>query len=194
MPTGIRTADVDLNRIERGRVNESCGPSFAPAGYVAGASLASGRRRARNVCFNRGPPRLTHVSHRWRKVNAVDSVPLIAYVQGLTVGKWTLNGEATTMSTVVEAAAQQRSEMSLNIPPEFERAVLERVQSGAYASTDDVVLAALAALQEAEADEAENELLRREIEIGIHSAENEPLIPGDEVIAYMHAVARGARP
>lgn len=97
------------------------------------------------------------------------------------------------MSMVVEAAAQQRSEMSLNVPPEFERAVLERVQSGTYSSADDVFLAALAALQEAEADEVENELLRREIEIGIHSAENEPLIPGDEVIAYMRAVARGAR-
>jgi antitoxin ParD1/3/4 len=97
------------------------------------------------------------------------------------------------MSMLVEAAAQQRSEMSLNVPPEFERAVRERVQSGAFASPDDVFLAALAALQVAEADEAESELLRREIEVGIHSAENEPAISGDEVIARLRARVQSGR-
>jgi len=97
------------------------------------------------------------------------------------------------MSMVVEAAAQQRSQMSLIVPPEFERAVQERVQSGAYVSANEVFVAALTALQEAEADEVENDQLRGEIEIGIQSAENEALIPGDEVIAQLRARVRSGQ-
>ncbi|HSU13421.1 hypothetical protein [Longimicrobium sp.] len=78
--------------------------------------------------------------------------------------------------------------MSLNIPPEFERAVLERVASGAYESTEDVLKACLEALELLEADMAEeNEWLRREVQIGIDEADRGELIPRDEAIASMRA-------
>ena len=98
------------------------------------------------------------------------------------------------MSAHAAAVAEPRPPMSLNIPPEFERAVLERVQSGEYASTDDVLKACLEALEQRESDLAEEtEWLRREIQLGIESAENEPVIPGDEAVELMRARARGVR-
>jgi putative addiction module CopG family antidote len=85
--------------------------------------------------------------------------------------------------------------MSLAIPPEFERAVLERVESGAYESTDHVLRACLEALTLLEADVAgESEWLRREVQIGIDSADHEPIIPREEAIERMRARARGVRP
>jgi len=81
--------------------------------------------------------------------------------------------------------------MSLNIPPEFERAIRERVASGAYASTDDVLKACLEALELLEADLAEeNEWLRREVQIGIDEADRGELIPGDEALASIRAEVR----
>ena len=82
--------------------------------------------------------------------------------------------------------------MSLNIPPEFERAVMERVESGQYDSPEEVLMACLEALERLEEDEtAELDELRREIELGIRSAEEEPLIPGEEVTALIRARLRG---
>jgi antitoxin ParD1/3/4 len=81
--------------------------------------------------------------------------------------------------------------MSLNIPPEFERAVLERVESGAYQSTDDVLKACLEGLTLLEADIAdESEWLRREVQIGIDEADRGELIPGDEALASIRAEVR----
>jgi antitoxin ParD1/3/4 len=89
------------------------------------------------------------------------------------------------------AVIEPRSPMSLNIPPEFERAVLERVESGAYASTDDVLKACLEALARLEGDAAEDhEWLRREIQIGIDEADRGELIPGDEALASIRAEVR----
>lgn len=52
----------------------------------------------------------------------------------------------------------------------------------------------LASLEQQEADFlGEEEWLRREIRLGIESAENEPLIPGDEVVERMRARARRSR-
>jgi antitoxin ParD1/3/4 len=86
------------------------------------------------------------------------------------------------------AVIEPRSPMSLNIPPEFERAVLERVESGAYASTDDVLKACLQALALLEGDIAEDhEWLKREIQIGIDEADRGEVIPRDEAIASMRA-------
>ncbi|HEX8906387.1 MAG TPA: hypothetical protein VF771_16175, partial [Longimicrobiaceae bacterium] len=61
------------------------------------------------------------------------------------------------MSAHAAAAVEQRSAMSLNIPPEFERAVLERVQSGEYESTDAVLEACLEALEQREQDLADEQ-------------------------------------
>jgi putative addiction module CopG family antidote len=75
--------------------------------------------------------------------------------------------------------------MSLSIPPEFERAVLERVQSGAYESTDDVLKACLEALEMIEAED--DEWLRHEIQRGVDSAERGELIPREEAIELLRA-------
>lgn len=63
------------------------------------------------------------------------------------------------------AAAHPRSDMSLNLPPEFERAIRERVESGAYASVDAVFRACLEALEQWEAEqEAKLEALRKDVD------------------------------
>ncbi len=86
------------------------------------------------------------------------------------------------MSTVVEAAAQQRSEMSLNIPPEFERAVLERVQSGQYDSVEHVIAACLHALSLWEAEqETKLEMLRRDLNAGPEQSRRSDGSPAEEV-------------
>ncbi|HET7230561.1 MAG TPA: hypothetical protein VFJ16_11200 [Longimicrobium sp.] len=57
--------------------------------------------------------------------------------------------------------------MSLNVPPEFERAVRERVESGVYASAEDVFAACLEALEQWETEqEAKLETLRRDVDFG----------------------------
>jgi len=74
------------------------------------------------------------------------------------------------MSLALAAAEQQRCEMSLDVPPEFERAVRDRVASGAYASEADVFAACLRALRSTEEKhEAELASLRPLVE-----RENEP--------------------
>jgi Arc/MetJ-type ribon-helix-helix transcriptional regulator len=89
------------------------------------------------------------------------------------------------------AVIEPRSPMSLNIPPEFERAILERVASGAYASTDDVLNACLQALIVLEEDLADDhEWLKREIQIGIDEADRREVIPRDEAIASIRAEVR----
>jgi Arc/MetJ-type ribon-helix-helix transcriptional regulator len=66
--------------------------------------------------------------------------------------------------------------MPLNIPPEFERAILERVQSGEYASTDDVLLACLDALEAEENErEARRERLRRGLDAPAAEVEGEAI-------------------
>jgi len=86
------------------------------------------------------------------------------------------------MSMMVEAAAQPRSEMSLNVPPEFERAVLQRVQSGQYDSVEHVIAACLhgLALWEAE-QEAKLEALRRDADLGREQLRRGEGSPGTEV-------------
>lgn len=67
--------------------------------------------------------------------------------------------------------------MPLPIPPEFERAVLERVRSGRYASTDEVLQACLEGLEMLE--EADEDL-RRELQIGLDELEQGKGIPAEE--------------
>ena len=82
--------------------------------------------------------------------------------------------------------------MSLNIPPEFERAVLERVESGQYASPEEVLRACLEALErEEESESSQLDALRHEIELGIRSAEEEELISAADVKELIRARLRG---
>lgn len=82
------------------------------------------------------------------------------------------------------AVIEPRSPMSLNIPPEFERAVLERVESGKYPNVEAVLEALLDALARDEADDAERlQALRREIQIGIDQLERGEYSDGEEAFA-----------
>ena len=88
-------------------------------------------------------------------------------------------------------AVEPRSAMSLNIPVEFERAILERVASGAYETPEDVLKACLEGLSLLEAQlEEDHEWLKREVKIGIDEADRGELIPGDEAIASIRAEVR----
>jgi Arc/MetJ-type ribon-helix-helix transcriptional regulator len=68
--------------------------------------------------------------------------------------------------------------MSFPLPPEFERAVLDRVASGQYASPDDVLRALVGALEERE------EFLR-EIQQGLDDVERGDVVEHDEAVATM---------
>jgi putative addiction module CopG family antidote len=73
--------------------------------------------------------------------------------------------------------------MSLNIPPEFERAILDRVASGAYETPEDVLKACLEALKAQEEEAFRFEELRREIQIGLDQYERGEYSDGEEAIA-----------
>ena len=86
------------------------------------------------------------------------------------------------------AAAQQRSPMSLNVPPEFERAIRERVESGAYASEDAVFRACLEALEQWEAEqEAKLAALRADIDHATEQLRRGEGSPMEEVFARLRA-------
>jgi Arc/MetJ-type ribon-helix-helix transcriptional regulator len=72
--------------------------------------------------------------------------------------------------------------MSLDIPPEFERAVLERVRSGQYASSDEVLRACPEALREVEEAEA---ALEQEFRIGLDQLDRGEGIPGEAAVPLM---------
>lgn len=74
--------------------------------------------------------------------------------------------------------------MSFVIPPEFERAVLDRVRSGQYASPQEVLSAFLAALEQAE---EEHEALRAEVQIGLDQADRGEIVDGDEAFEWLKA-------
>jgi putative addiction module CopG family antidote len=63
--------------------------------------------------------------------------------------------------------------MSFPIPYEFERAVLDRVASGRYKSTDDVLCELVDALEE-------KEVFLREIEKGLENLDREEVVTDDE--------------
>ncbi|MBV9109655.1 MAG: hypothetical protein JO306_09645 [Gemmatimonadetes bacterium] len=81
--------------------------------------------------------------------------------------------------------------MSLNIPPEFERAILDRVTSGAYETPEDVLKACLEGLALLEAElEEDHEWLKREIQFAVDAGERGELMSRDEAIASMRAELR----
>ncbi|HEU4561583.1 MAG TPA: hypothetical protein VFS20_27405 [Longimicrobium sp.] len=78
--------------------------------------------------------------------------------------------------------------MSLNIPPEFERAIRERVESGAYKSVEDVFAARLKALDEWEdVQRAKFETLRAEIQVGIEQLDRGEGVDGEEALQRIRA-------
>ena len=84
--------------------------------------------------------------------------------------------------------------MSFPLPPEFERAVLDRVRSGQYASVEEVLRACLDALEREEAQEdADLEELRREIRIGLDELNRGERLSRDEVLARLREARKGAR-
>lgn len=97
------------------------------------------------------------------------------------------------MSFRAAATARREVPMSLNIPPEVERAIRERVESGQYPSADDVLRAAMQALDWAEAEyENRLEALRRDIDEGIADLERGDVVSQEEVTAWLEARLRGA--
>jgi putative addiction module CopG family antidote len=85
------------------------------------------------------------------------------------------------------AMVEHRSPMSLNIPPDFERAVRERVESGAYASTDDVLQACLDALERDESSEAAKlDALRRDVQVAMDQYERGEYSRAEDVFARLH--------
>jgi putative addiction module CopG family antidote len=93
------------------------------------------------------------------------------------------------------AMVEHGSPMSLNIPPGFERAIRERVESGAYPSTDDVLQACLDALQRDESSEAAKlDALRRDVQVAMDQYERGEYSPAEDVFARLHAkLARSPR-
>jgi Arc/MetJ-type ribon-helix-helix transcriptional regulator len=74
--------------------------------------------------------------------------------------------------------------MTLKIPAEFERAVLERVESGQYESAEAVFSACLEALRREENDpDARLAWLRRELDVAIDEAERGEVIDGEQAFA-----------
>ena len=88
-------------------------------------------------------------------------------------------------------AAEPRSDMSLNIPPEFERAILERVASGAYETPEDVLKACLEGLSLLEAElEEDHEWIRQQIQLARDELDRGEGIPGEESRARVLAEVR----
>jgi len=82
--------------------------------------------------------------------------------------------------------------MSLDVSPEIEAAVLERVRAGVYRSADEVLRAALHILGWAEGHpEGKRELLRHAVKAGADDAERGDLIEGDEIMRRMRERAQG---
>jgi antitoxin ParD1/3/4 len=76
--------------------------------------------------------------------------------------------------------------MALRIPPEFERAVMERVESGMYPDAEAVLKAMVEALDRETADEAARlDALRREVQVGIDQADQGQVIDGPTAYARL---------
>lgn len=74
--------------------------------------------------------------------------------------------------------------MSLKLPPDFERAVLQRVQSGQYNSADAVFAACLELLEREEHDYDDKlAWLQRELDVGIAEIERGEVIEGEQAVA-----------
>lgn len=68
--------------------------------------------------------------------------------------------------------------MSLSLTPETERRIAEQLQKGRYQSADEVIVAALALLDERERRLAE---LRQQIEVGVEQIDRGQVTDGEVV-------------
>jgi antitoxin ParD1/3/4 len=76
--------------------------------------------------------------------------------------------------------------MSISLSPDLERQITEKVESGEYASADDVMRDALRALSAAKQEHANRfEALRAKIQEGIDDLENGRHSPLEEVAARL---------
>lgn len=74
--------------------------------------------------------------------------------------------------------------MNISLSPELEQKIYERVQSGRYASANEVISESLRLLEEQEElRRIKYEALKREIDKGIDQLERGLGIPGEEVFA-----------
>ena len=72
--------------------------------------------------------------------------------------------------------------MSFSLPPHLETLVRSKVESGQYASTRDVIEAALLLLEERDQVEClRRERLKSELAKGLYQADNRQLVERDEV-------------
>lgn len=98
------------------------------------------------------------------------------------------------MSFRAEATARREVAMSLNIPPEVERAIRERVELGQYESTGDVLRAALEALGDRELNCGLTlEELRQEVQIGLDDLDEGRSMSRDEVLTRLRELRKGVR-
>ena len=97
------------------------------------------------------------------------------------------------MSFRAAATARREVPMSLSIPPEVERAIHERVESGQYPSAEDVLRAAMEALDREQNCGLSLEELRREVQIGLDDLDQGRSLSGDEVLARLREMRKGAR-
>lgn len=88
------------------------------------------------------------------------------------------------MSLRMRSAPARGSALALNVPPEFERAVIARVASGQYASAEEVFEMCLRLL-EREEQEYEEKLawLRRELAEADEESKRGEAIDGEEAFA-----------
>jgi len=80
-------------------------------------------------------------------------------------------------------AFASRRRKKLKVTPEFEHFVWERVESGQYAATDDVLTACMDALAEREIADHDLEWLREQVRRGTEQFERSEYSPGDEAFA-----------
>jgi antitoxin ParD1/3/4 len=84
----------------------------------------------------------------------------------------------------VPVAMTTAVEMNVKIPPEFERAVKERVESGQYASAEDVFAACLELLEREERDYDDKlAWLQSAIDEGMADIERGDVIDGEQAVA-----------
>ena len=81
--------------------------------------------------------------------------------------------------------------MNVNLTPELEKLICEKVASGLYNNQSDVVRESLRLLtQQDRRREAHLERLRTALHVGLDQADREELIDGSEVVAEMREFLR----
>ncbi len=76
--------------------------------------------------------------------------------------------------------------MNVSLTPELEQFIQSQIESGKYASTDEVILAALRAFEERERIyKGRFEELRQEIMVGVEASERGEVVDGEIVFSQL---------